>query len=155
MKRRTFLRGGLVGGALSVAVGSGLLKPAKALAAIWPEGAFHAKSVDGALQALFGTKQVSRSGQIKFKAPESAENGAVVPVTVATDIDGVESISIIAEKNASPLIASFDFGPDTEGYVSTHIKLGKTGKVTAVVRAQGKLYSVSRNVKVTIGGCGG
>jgi len=155
MKRRTFLRGSLAGGVLSVAVGSGLLKPTRVLAATWPEGAFHAKSVDSALHALFGTEQVSRSGRIKIKSPEIAENGAVVPVMVTTDIDGVESISIIAEKNASPLIASFHFGASTEGFVSTRIKLGKTGNVTAVVKAQGKLYSASREVKVTIGGCGG
>ncbi|MGB5339322.1 MAG: thiosulfate oxidation carrier protein SoxY, partial [Gammaproteobacteria bacterium] len=79
----------------------------------------------------------------------------VVPISVTTDISGVESISIIAEKNAAPLSASYDMGPNTEGYVSTRIKMGKTSSVIAVVKAGGKLYSTGKEVKVTIGGCGG
>ncbi|MCK5308278.1 MAG: thiosulfate oxidation carrier protein SoxY, partial [Zetaproteobacteria bacterium] len=66
-----------------------------------------------------------------------------------------ESISIIAEKNASPLTANFILGPGTQGYVSTRIKMGKTSSVIAVVKADGKLYSTGKEVKVTIGGCGG
>ena len=79
----------------------------------------------------------------------------MVPVSVSTDIAGAESISIIAEKNANPLSANFVLGPGTEGYVSTRIKMGKTANVIAVVTAGGKLYSTGKEVKVTIGGCGG
>ena len=64
-------------------------------------------------------------------------------------------MSIIAEKNASPLTASFVLGADTEAFVSTRIKMGKTSSVIAVVKANGKLYSTGKEVKVTIGGCGG
>ncbi|NIA01263.1 MAG: thiosulfate oxidation carrier protein SoxY, partial [Planctomycetia bacterium] len=84
-----------------------------------------------------------------------AENGAVVPVSVTTSIDGVESISILAEKNAAPMTASFVLGAGTEGFVSTRIKMGKTSSIIAVVKAGGKLYSTGKEVKVTIGGCGG
>ena len=118
-------------------------------------GAFEANDVNGALSGLFGSSDLTGSDNIKIKAPDIAENGAVVPITVSTDISGASSISIIAEKNAQPLAASFDLGPGTEGYVSTRIKMGKTASVIAVVKADGKLYSTGKEVKVTIGGCGG
>jgi len=123
--------------------------------AAWPSTAFEATSVDAALDALMGSHQLEGSDKIAIRAPDIAENGAVVPVSVTTDIANVESISIIAEKNASPLTASFILGAGTEGFVSTRIKMGKTSSVIAVVKADGKLYSTGKEVKVTIGGCGG
>ena len=154
MKRRTFLKGSVAAGAVSAAVGAGLLTPRLVLAA-WPTTAFQAKSVDSALDALSGSHALEGSDKISIRAPDIAENGAVVPVTVTTSIDGAESISIMAEKNATPLTASFVLGPGTEGFVSTRIKMGKTSSVIAVVKAGGKLYSTGKEVKVTIGGCGG
>ena len=154
MKRRTFLKGSVAAGAVSAAVGAGLLTPRMVLAA-WPTNAFQAKSVDSALDALSGSHALEGSDKISIRAPDIAENGAVVPVSVTTTIDGVESISILAEKNATPLTASFVLGPTTEGFVSTRIKMGKTSSVIAVVKAGGKLYSTGKEVKVTIGGCGG
>ena len=154
MKRRTFLKGSVAAGAVSAAVGAGLLTPRMVLAA-WPTAAFEAGSVDSALDALAGAHQLEGSDKISIRAPDIAENGAVVPVSVTTSIAGAESISILAEKNAAPLTASFNLGPNTEGYVSTRIKMGKTSSVIAVVKAGGKLYSTGKEVKVTIGGCGG
>ncbi len=153
MKRRTFLKGSIATGAVGIAAGAGLLTPQMVLAA-WPKSAFDATTVDDALSGLFGSKTLTGSDQIKIKAPDIAENGAVVPVSVTTDL-AAESISIIAEKNASPLAASFILGSDTEGYVSTRIKMGKTASVIAVVKSGDKLYSTGKEVKVTIGGCGG
>ena len=153
MKRRTFLKGSLATGAVGLAVGAGLLTPQLVLAA-WPKAAFEATSVDDALSGLYGSTTLTGSDQIKIKAPDIAENGAVVPVSVTTDL-AAESISIIAETNASPLAASFMLGSDTEGYVSTRIKMGKTARVIAVVKTGDKLYSTGKEVKVTIGGCGG
>ena len=80
---------------------------------------------------------------------------ACITTSVTTDIAGAKTISIITEKNQQPLTASFDLGPGAEGYVSTRIKMGKTSNVIAVVKADGKLHSASKEVKVTIGGCGG
>jgi sulfur-oxidizing protein SoxY len=153
-KRRTFLKGTVAAGAVSAAVGAGLLTPRMVLAA-WPSAAFDAKTVDDSLDALMGSHQLEGSEKIAIRAPDIAENGAVVPVTVSTDIANPESITVIAEKNASPLTASFILGAGTEGFVSTRIKLGKTSSVIAVVKAGGKLYSTGKEVKVTIGGCGG
>ena len=79
----------------------------------------------------------------------------MVPVSVTTDIANTESITILAEKNAAPMTASFILGTGTEGFVSTRIKMGKTSSVIAVVKADGKMFSTGKEVKVTIGGCGG
>lgn len=153
-KRRILLKGSLAAGAVGVAIGAGLLTPRAVLAA-WPEAAFKAESVDDALNALLGSNTHEASEGIKIKAPDIAENGAVVPITVSTDMAGASSIAVIAINNPSPLVASYELGEGTEGFVSTRIKMGKSGDVIAVVKADGKLYSAKKEVKVTIGGCGG
>ncbi|MEE9343551.1 MAG: thiosulfate oxidation carrier protein SoxY [Gammaproteobacteria bacterium] len=147
MKRRTLLKA-------SAVASVGILIPGRVLAK-WPNTAFEAKGLDAALTAVAGSKSATASDKIKIKAPDIAENGAVVPVTVSSSLDGIESISILAEQNATPLTASFNLGKGAEGYVSTRIKMGKTSNVLSVVKANGKLYSASKEVKVTIGGCGG
>jgi sulfur-oxidizing protein SoxY len=154
MKRRVFLKGSLAAGTVGVAVSAGLLAPQAVLAA-WPEKAFHAKNAQDALSGAFGSGQTEASDKIKIKAPDIAENGAVVPITVKTDIPGVESIAILASANNSPLVALFNLSRNTKADVSTRIKMGKTGDVVAVVKAGGKLYANRKGVKVTVGGCGG
>jgi len=154
MQRRTFLKGSLAGTAVAVAVGAGLLTPRAVLAA-WPKSAFEAKKIDDALAKLFGAADNTPSDKIAIKAPDIAENGAVVPVSVKASLDGVESIAILAAKNANPLTSSFTLGNGALPQVSTRIKMGKTSDVIAVVKAGGKVYSARKNVKVTIGGCGG
>lgn len=154
MKRRTILKGTLAASAVGMAIGTGLLTPRTVLAA-WPKDAFEAKTVDDAMKNLFGSTTLEGNDKIKIKVPDIAENGAVVPVSVEVEMDGVESISIVAEKNVSPLTSSYTLGPGTDPFVATRIKLGKTSSVIAVVKAGGKLYSTGKEVKVTIGGCGG
>ncbi len=153
MKRRTFLKGTVAGGMLGVAASAGLLAPRMVLAA-WPESAFNAKNVDDALEALLGSTTTAESGDIKIKAPDIAENGAVVPITISTGMKA-ESISVLIAKNPSPLATSFALGGSTLGFVSTRVKMGKTSDLIAVVKAGGKLHSAKKTVKVTIGGCGG
>ena len=154
MKRRIFLKRSLTAGAVGVAASTGLLAPQQILAA-WNKAAFEAKAVPDALTALLGSSTTEASEAIKIKAPDIAENGAVVPITVETTLPDVESISIIASENPSPLVANFNLGKNAEGFVSTRIKMGKTGDVIGVVKSGGKLYSAKKGVKVTIGGCGG
>ncbi len=154
MKRRIFLKGSVATGALGVAVSAGLITPRDTLAA-WSKAAFEATDVNGALTGMYGSTDHSASDKIKIKAPDIAENGAVVPITVSSSIDGAESITVLTEKNAAPMTASFALGAGTEAYASTRIKMGKTSNVIAVVKAGGKLHSASKEVKVTIGGCGG
>jgi sulfur-oxidizing protein SoxY len=149
--RRLLLKRSLM---VSSAIGAGILIPRSVLAA-WPKEAFAAKQVPDALKALTGMDATTTTADIKIKAPDIAENGAVVPITVSTEMEGIESISIVAAANPAPLVASFKLGEGALGFVSTRIKMGKTGDVIGVVKAGGKLYSASKPVKVTIGGCGG
>ena len=151
--RRVFLKHAVAGGAIIMGLGGSLLAPRHLLAAR-PDGAFEADSKGDAMGALFDSDPIE-SGDITIKAPDIAENGAVVPVTIETRIDGVESITIIVDNNPNPLVAAFTLTPNSGNTVSTRIKMGKTSPVHAVVQAGGKLYSASKEVKVTIGGCGG
>ena len=153
MQRRTFMKGTLAASGVAVAISAGLLSPSAVLAA-WPKSAFSARSVSDALSGL-GISTTAASGDIKITAPDIAENGAVVPVKVTTSIAGVTSIAILAEKNGSPLTANFNLKGSAQGMVATRIKMQKTSAVIAVVKAGGKAYSARKEVKVTIGGCGG
>ena len=154
MKRRTFLQGTIASSMVGAAVSAGLLTPRMVLAA-WPESAFKAKSVDDSMNALFKSVNHSPSSDIKIKAPDIAENGAVVPITVSTSLAKVEQISVLVEKNPSPLAADFVLAANAEGFVSTRVKMGKTSDLIAIVKSGGKLFSAKKTVKVTIGGCGG
>lgn len=154
MNRRLFLKGGVAASALGVVAGAGLLTPRAVLAA-WPKAAFDAESVEGALEGVYGASGTTDSGDIKIKAPDIAENGAVVPITVSTGMSGVESITIMSAENENPMAAAFDLSGRTEAYVSTRIKMAQTSDVVAVVKAGGKMHKAAKNVKVTIGGCGG
>ena len=152
--RRTFLKSSAAASAVGVAVSAGLLTPSAVFAA-WPKAAFEATKLDTALNSAFGTTSLTESSDIKLKAPDIAENGAVVPVTVTSNIAGTETISIVVPNNNNPLTATFTLSDASEGFVSTRIKMGKTSDVVVVVKANGKFYSAKKEVKVTIGGCGG
>jgi len=154
MKRRVFLKGSMAASTMGVAIGAGLLTPQAVLAA-WNEAAFTAKSEADAISAAMGSPTTAASDAIKIKAPDIAENGAVVPVSITSSIAGVESIALLVEKNASPLAAVFKLSKGTRADVSTRVKMGKTGDVIVIVKAAGKLHSARKSVKVTIGGCGG
>lgn len=149
--RRTVVKAIAAGGAL---IGASVMLPRVVMAA-WAESAFKANNQDAAMNALLGSSETAESAAVTLKAPGIAENGAVVPVTVRTGMDNVESISIFVENNPTPLVAEFIIPAGTDADVSTRLRMGKTSKVTAVVKADGKLYSAAKEVKVTIGGCGG
>jgi sulfur-oxidizing protein SoxY len=151
MKRRTFLKGALAYGTLGLAVSAGLLTPRAVLAA-WPKDAFDAKTPADALNALLGSSESSESDvDLKVKT-EGEINPASLPVKVSTSLPA-ESITIIAEKNPVPLVATFTLTPSVEAFVSTKIKFAESSHVIAVVKANGKLYSAKKHVTVTAGGC--
>lgn len=152
--RRVMLKGSLAAGVVGAAVSAGLLTP-KAVLAAWSKEAFEAKEVDAAMKGSFGSADAAASDKIKLKAPDIAENGAVVPITVTSQIDGTSHMSILVAGNNTPLTSTYELGATTEPYISTRVKMGKTSDVIAVVKADGKLYSTKKEVKVTIGGCGG
>jgi sulfur-oxidizing protein SoxY len=146
--KRVFLKGMAALSALAVL-------PRAALAAVWPQAAFSREVANQAMTELFGTDQTTPSDQIELRIPEIAENGAVVPITISSTLENVESISIVVEKNPRPLVASFEMLPGTLPDVSCRIKMGQTSDVMAVVKTDTGLYSTAQEVKVTIGGCGG
>ena len=154
MQRRHFLKNTMATGAIALAASSGLLVPGSVLAA-WNKKAFDAKDVQSALKGAIGTELTEASDKIKIKAPQIAENGAVVPITISSTLGNVKSITVLSEKNGTPLVAKFNLKGKAEPFVSTRIKMGKTSNVIAVVESGGKFYSARKEVKVTIGGCGG
>jgi sulfur-oxidizing protein SoxY len=141
-----------VSGLAAFAAGIGISRGSKPQ---WPEAAFTAHDVDTALQELIGANLNDSipSDKIKLAIPKTAENGAIVPLTVYADLHGVESISLLAAKNPHALTSSYIIPQGTLPYVSTRIKMQKTADVIAVVKANGKLYSASTRVKVAKGGC--
>jgi sulfur-oxidizing protein SoxY len=151
--RRTVLKGVWAVGALATAVAAGLLSPARALAA-WNKGAFEAKSALDAMRAL-GISSAEDSKQIEIRAPDIAENGAVVPIDITSNIPGTGSISVFIEKNPFPYTGTFDFAQGAMPYVHLRVKMGESSPVRVVVAAGGKFYTTAKEVKVTIGGCGG
>lgn len=147
-ERRDFLRQVAL---LPALVSLGLLTGREALAAA-EAIAFDATSVQEALSALGG---ISASGtQITLTVPDIAENGAMVPIIIASTLKSVEEIFVVVESNPNPLVVRFTVPESTQPYISTRIKMAESGNVFAVVRAEGKLYSVHKQTVVTVGGCG-
>jgi sulfur-oxidizing protein SoxY len=138
---------------LLAALGVLVLKPLAALAA-WNEQAFGAKTAADALQTL-GAGAAAPSKDIVIEAPQIAENGAVVPIEIASNIPGTTSIAVLIEKNPFPLTGRFDFKEGALPFVKLNVKMGETSEVRVLAEAGGKHYSASREIKVTIGGCGG
>ena len=131
-----------------------LLKPFAALAAAWNKDAFGAKTPQDALKGI-GAANPAPSKDIAIDAPQIAENGAVVPIEITSNIPGTTSIAVVLEKNPFPLAAKFDFKEGALPYVKLNVKMAETADVRVVAAAGGRQYSATREVKVTIGGCGG
>ncbi len=152
--RRAFLKTAGAAGALLATAGVGLLKSGEVFAATWNKLAFSSNNMSDALKnANYGGAIESKD--IVLKAPDIAENGAVVPIEVTSNIPGTTSIALFVEKNQYPMVADFELPSGTEPYISTRIKMSQTSNVRVAVRAGGKNYTQVKEVKVTIGGCGG
>jgi sulfur-oxidizing protein SoxY len=136
-------------GALAVV----LAKPIAVLAA-WNEAAFAAKTPQDALKGI-GAPDPLPSKDILIEAPQIAENGAVVPIEITSNIPGTTSVAVVLEKNPFPLAAKFDFKEGALPYVKVNVKMAETANVRVVAAAGGKHHFATREVKVTIGGCGG
>ena len=118
---------------------------------------FDAKSIQDAVKA-YGGGNISESKDVTVTAPDIAENGAVVPVRIEIDtsvLSDVSKIYVIVEKNPNPLAAVFQVPPNTQPYAETRVKVAQTGNLYAVAEANGQLYMMQRETKVTLGGCGG
>ena len=150
--RRLILKG--AGSVALIGLGFGNVPALAAANDKYPEDAFKQKSDADAIKALYG-KTAEASDKVKLDAPEIAENGAVVPIAVTTTLADVTSISFLVSENPVVLVASYKIPAGTMPSVANRIKMAKTSNVIAVVEAGGKLYSASKEVKVTVGGCGG
>jgi sulfur-oxidizing protein SoxY len=152
--RRNALKAGGGAGLYALLAAAGMLRPEAVLAADWNEKAFEAKNLKDAFDALGAGIRIE-SADIVMTAPEIAENGAVVPIGAVSRLPGTESIAILIAKNPTALAANFDIPSGTEPAVSTRVKLAQTSDVLVLVKAQGKYYVTKKEIKVTIGGCGG
>jgi len=152
--RRKVLRGGSGLAVMALAMAAGLVKPGSARAMTWNKAAFDTKSFADAVKALGGPPAVE-SKDVVLEGPDIAENGAVVPFTITSRVPGTESIAVLIEKNPNTLAANFDIPEGTDPFVNTRVKLAESSKVYALVKADGKYYYAAKEVKVTIGGCGG
>jgi sulfur-oxidizing protein SoxY len=128
--------------------------PLRALAAR-NDTAFKATATDVVLKELFGDKPMTQTDAFEFKVPDIAEDGSIVPVTVSTDMQGVKSITLIVDANPNPLSARFNFMPGAVPEFKTRIKMGESSDVRAIIETDDALYVQTKNVKVTLGGCGG
>ncbi len=156
LTRRLIVQGAIAGGLAGLGVAATGWWPASASDAPgWPNEAFKQKNEADALKALFAGRTAEASEQVKLDAPQIAENGAVVPIAVSSTLPNITSISILVMENPYALAASYKLGPATAPAVANRLKMAKTSKVVAIVESDGKLFSATREVKVTVGGCGG
>jgi len=153
--RRLVLRG--AGSVVLASLGVVLVQATPALAAAndkYPEEAFKEKDGKEAVKLLYG-RTAEPSDKIKLDAPEIAENGAVVPISVSTSLADVTTIALVVPENPNVLAAYYRIPTGTMPNVANRLKMAKTSNVIAIVESGGKLFSATREVKVTVGGCGG
>jgi len=149
-RREMLAHSATVAGLLATA---GLL-PGTALAA-WPQAAFDAKTMADAVKALGGGAP-AESKEVSIIGPDIAENGAVVPVGCATTLAGVKKLLLLVEKNPSVLAAVFNLTDAVEPNVNARVKMGQSSNVYAVaIMGDGKVLYAQKEIKVTLGGCGG
>lgn len=152
--RRTLLKASSGATVIAVATATGVFKSGNVYALEWNKAAFDTKGLQETVKAMGGTV-ATESKDISITSPDIAENGAVVPVSVSSKLGNTESISILVEKNPNALSAAFEIPSGTEPFVSTRVKMGQTSNVYALVKADGKYFFATKEIKVTLGGCGG
>ena len=139
---------------LALAMGAGLFRPALARAEGWNKAAFETRTLADAVKAMGGATPM-QSKDIVLNSPDIAENGSVVPFTITSKLPRTQAIALLVEKNPNIVAANFAIPEGTEAWVNTRVKMGQTSSVIALVKADGKFYYTAREVKVTLGGCGG
>lgn len=155
MERRDFLAGSSGATALALAAATGLAPAQAQTAPGWNKAAFETKSLADAAKAMGATSAPVESKDLVLQAPEIAENGAVVRVAAQSNIANTSQIAFVVEKNPFALAASFDIPAGTDANVSTNVKMGQSSNVYALAKAGDKFYYAVKEVKVTLGGCGG
>jgi len=152
--RRAVLKGTGSAAVMGLAVAAGLFRAGSAWAEGWNKAAFSTKTLDETVKAMGGSS-AAESKDIAIISPDIAENGAVVPFTISSKLPKTEQVALLIEKNPNILAASFNIPSGTDAWVNTRVKMGRSSNVIALVKADGKFYYTTKEVKVTIGGCGG
>lgn len=153
--RRRFLKGGASAALLSPLLGTGLLMPTAVLAAEWNKNAFTARNVSDALKT-YGTTGAAETRDIVIVAPEIAENGAKVEIEITSNVANTRSLAIFADKNPMPLSSVIEFSGPVLPYIRAQLKLSETQRIRVVAKtSDGKTHVAFRDIKVTLGGCGG
>ena len=155
MERRDFLASGSGATALALAAATGLAPAHAQTAPGWNKAAFETKSLADAAKAMGANSAPVESKDLVLQAPEIAENGAVVRVAAQSNIANTTQIAFVVEKNPFALAASFDIPAGTDANVSTNVKMGQSSNVYALAKAGDKFFYSVKEVKVTLGGCGG
>ena len=152
-QRRNVLKSGSGAALLTVLAAAGIITPGMALAD-WNKAAFDAKSMADTLKAI-GAGTPADSKDVQVTGPDIAENGAVVPVGVSSTLPNITMVAILIEKNPNALSAVFNLPEGTEANVQIRVKMGQTSNVYALVKSDGKFFMATKEIKVTLGGCGG
>lgn len=152
MNRRVFLQGMLAGAEWAVLATAGLLRPRIVLAE-WPATAFTARSVTDALRALTAGAPVTTSADILIRMADEAEDGRTVPLEVISKLTGTHTIALLSEKNPFPALALFTLTPAVTPHLHTRIKVGESGRVIALIEAEGRFYQTFHPIKVAPGAC--
>ena len=153
IKRRKFLQ---VSAMLSFAVGAGILtaEEARAAEAQWNKELFEATDNEGVFKVL-GAKDPEKSDKVKLVTPDIAENGAVVPISLSTDLENVTMMAFLIPENPNTMTGVFNIPEGTEPNIATRVKMAKTSDIYGLVKSGDKYYLAQKEVKVTLGGCGG
>jgi sulfur-oxidizing protein SoxY len=155
MKRREFVQSTTGAAALGLAASAGLFPAAASAQTAWNQAAFEAKNLADVVKALGGAVAASESKDVTLSAPEIAENGNVVRLGAQSGIAGTTWLGLVVEKNPAALTAGFDVIAGTDANMSTNVKMGQSTNVYALAKAGDKFFYAVKEVKVTLGGCGG
>ena len=152
--RREALKGGAGMGVYGAMLALGMISPGTAQAQAAMQAAFQAKGIPDTLKAL-GAAGATESADISIVSPDIAENGAVVPVGVNSKIPNTDTVALLVDKNPNALAGAYQFMDGGVAEVNMRVKMGQSSDVVAIVRADGKFYMAKKEIKVTLGGCGG
>ena len=154
MERREFIQKSSGAVALGLAASAGLMPAVASAQTAWNKAAFESKNLADAVKAMGGSSATA-SKEVTLSAPEIAENGNVVRLGAQSSMAGTTWLGLIVEKNPAALTAGFDIHPGTDANVSTNVKMGQSSNVYALAKVGDKFFYAVKEVKVTLGGCGG
>jgi sulfur-oxidizing protein SoxY len=153
--RRKLLAGSSVAAIISPFLGLGVLVPTRTIAAEWQKTSFAARNINDALKA-YGSTNAIETSDIMISAPEIAENGTKVEIEITSRIANTRSLAVFADKNPTPLCAEIEFGKNAQAYARIQVKLAESTRVRIIAKTQdGKNHVAFKEIKVTLGGCGG